>query len=116
MTAHAAKGLEFKVTIIAGMDHGTPKTSAPITCTPTFGLGFKWHDARSKDGFPDSWQLRNMEELKQRDKDESNRLLHMAMTKAEARLILSWSVGDRNVAHWAKQVEQWLETSPELHF
>src|SRR5262249_19024245 len=38
MTAHAAKGLEFKVTIIAAMDKSMQRNSAPATFTREFGL------------------------------------------------------------------------------
>lgn len=113
MTAHAAKGLEFKVTIIAGMDRGTQHTTAPVTFTPQFGLGLKWHDARSRDGVADSWHNHNAEDLKQRDKDESNRLLYVAMTRAEEHLILSWSVGEKKPSNWAKLVQQWWESKPD---
>ena len=34
MTAHSAKGLEFPVTIVAAMDKGTQRNSAPVTFTP----------------------------------------------------------------------------------
>ncbi len=44
MTAHAAKGLEFPVTIIAGMEKGTRRESRPITFTPEHGLGMKWRN------------------------------------------------------------------------
>ena len=62
MTAHAAKGLEFPVTIIAAMDKGTQRNSASVTFTPTFGLGLTWNDCAGKkksSGLDDSWQLRN---------------------------------------------------------
>jgi len=105
MTAHAAKGLEFPVTIIAAMEKGTQRTSAPVTFTPRFGLGLKWNDPASKDGIEDSWQLRNSEYLKLREKEESNRLLYVAMTRAKEHLILSYSVRDRRPANWAKLVD-----------
>ena len=105
MTAHAAKGLEFAVTIIAAMEKGTQRTSAPVTFTPRFGLGLKWNDPSSKDGIEDSWQLRNGEYLKQREKEESNRLLYVAMTRAKEHLILSYSVSERKPANWAKLVD-----------
>ncbi|HWE53547.1 MAG TPA: UvrD-helicase domain-containing protein [Bryobacteraceae bacterium] len=105
MTAHAAKGLEFPVTIIAAMEKGTQRTSAPVTFTPEFGLGLKWNDPSSKDGIEDSWQMRNSDSLKERDKAESNRLLYVAMTRAEQHLILSYSAGDRKPANWAKLVD-----------
>ena len=91
MTAHAAKGLEFPVTIIAAMDKGTQRNSAPVTFTPDFGLGIKWNDAAARkksNGLEDSWQLRNAEDQERREKQESHRLLYVAMTRAEEHMIL----------------------------
>jgi ATP-dependent exoDNAse (exonuclease V) beta subunit len=112
MTAHAAKGLEFPVTIIAAMDKGTQRTSAPVTFTPLAGLGLKWSDPRRESrgkrgnsGLEDSWQLRNTEELKEREAAESNRLLYVAMTRAEEHLILSYSRGKNRPSNWAKLVD-----------
>ncbi|HWF08410.1 MAG TPA: UvrD-helicase domain-containing protein [Bryobacteraceae bacterium] len=108
MTAHAAKGLEFPVTIIAAMDKGTQRTSAPVTFTPLRGLGLKWSDRggkRGNSGLEDSWQLRNTEELKEREAAESNRLLYVAMTRAEEHLILSYSRGKNRASNWAKLVD-----------
>jgi len=108
MTAHAAKGLEFPVTIIAAMDKGTQRNSAPVTFTPTYGLGLKWADRQGKrgnKGLEDSWQLRNSEELDAREKAESNRLLYVAMTRAGEHLILSYSRGRNRSSNWAKLVD-----------
>jgi ATP-dependent exoDNAse (exonuclease V) beta subunit len=108
MTAHSAKGLEFPVTIIAAMDKGTQRNSAPATFTPTFGLGLKWNDPTGKkksNGLDDSWQLRNSEELKEREKQEAHRLLYVAMTRAGEHLILSYSRGKNKPSNWAKMVD-----------
>ncbi len=106
MTAHSAKGLEFPVTIVAAMDKGTQRNSAPVTFTPASGLGLKWKDPTGKkDGLEDSWQLRNTEELKEREKQESHRLLYVAMTRAEEHLILSFSRGKNRPSNWAKLVD-----------
>jgi ATP-dependent exoDNAse (exonuclease V) beta subunit len=106
MTAHSAKGLEFPVTIIAAMDKGTQRNSAPVTFTPVYGLGLKWKDPTGKkDGLEDSWQLRNTEELKEREKQEAHRLLYVAMTRAEEHLILSFSRGKNRPSNWAKLID-----------
>ena len=109
MTAHGAKGLEFPVTVIAAMDKGTRRNSAPVTFTPQFGLGIRWRDPEPKkkgkgEGLEDSWQLRNSEELERREKAEENRLLYVAMTRAEEHLILSYS-RKKGVQNWAKIVD-----------
>jgi ATP-dependent exoDNAse (exonuclease V) beta subunit len=62
MTAHAAKGLEFPVTIVAAMDKGARSESSPVTFTPEHGLGVKWRNPASKDGkegLKDSWAEAN---------------------------------------------------------
>jgi ATP-dependent helicase/nuclease subunit A len=116
MTAHSAKGLEFPVTIIAAMDKGTQRNSAPVTFTPKFGLGLTWRDPTSKkknSGLDDSWQLRNSEELKVRESQEENRLLYVAMTRAGEHLILSYSRGNRAPSNWAKIVDA-LDPSSDI--
>ncbi|HEX4135993.1 MAG TPA: UvrD-helicase domain-containing protein [Bryobacteraceae bacterium] len=116
MTAHAAKGLEFPVTIIAAMDKGTQRNSAPVTFTPAFGLGLAWNDSGGKknsSGLDDSWQWHNSEELKDREKQEAHRLLYVAMTRAGEHLILSYSRGKNRPSNWAKIVDT-LEPSEHI--
>jgi ATP-dependent helicase/nuclease subunit A len=108
MTAHAAKGLEFPIAIIAAMDKGTQRNSAPATFTPDFGLGLKWKDPFGKpgnDGLEDSWQLCNARHFRDREKQEAHRLLYVAMTRAEEHLILSYSRGRNKPSNWAKIVD-----------
>ena len=110
MTAHAAKGLEFPVTIIAAMHQGTRQGSASVTFTPEHGLGIKWRDPLRKrendrDSLKDSWAEANTKLVKAREEEEANRLLYVAMTRAEDHLILSYTRGKRPVANWAKSVE-----------
>jgi ATP-dependent exoDNAse (exonuclease V) beta subunit len=112
MTAHAAKGLEFRVAIIAAMQKGTQRESAPVTFTPEHGLGIKWKDPSSKDGTKDSWARANSERLKQREREESNRLLYVAMTRAQEHLILSYTCGKR-LTNWARLVDDFFQSAPE---
>jgi CRISPR/Cas system-associated exonuclease Cas4 (RecB family) len=107
MTAHAAKGLEFPVVIVAAMEKGTQRDSAPVTFTPECGLGIKWKDPFGKDkkGLADSFHLRNGELLREREKHEENRLLYVAMTRAEEHLILSYTKS----TNWAKMVDRFLQ-------
>jgi ATP-dependent exoDNAse (exonuclease V) beta subunit len=118
MTAHAAKGLEFRITIIAAMHKGTQRESAPATFTPEHGLGLRWKDPSSKgDGLKDSWARANGERLKQRDREESNRLLYVAMTRAEEHLILSYTCGGKRPGNWARLVDDFFqlgEVSPAV--
>jgi ATP-dependent exoDNAse (exonuclease V) beta subunit len=109
MTAHAAKGLEFPVTMIAAMQKGVQRDSRSISFTPEHGLGIRWRSPVEKDGVKDSWQYANGERLKQREKEEGNRLLYVAMTRAEERLILSWSCRDnKNASNWANLTDKFF--------
>ncbi|MDE3198845.1 MAG: PD-(D/E)XK nuclease family protein, partial [Acidobacteriota bacterium] len=113
MTAHAAKGLEFPVTIVAGMEKGTRSGPGPVSFTPQFGLGVKWKDAATKDGVEDSWAMKNAEAFKQREEHEANRLLYVAMTRAEDRLILSYSRSKTKPSSWAKQIDDFFDVPQE---
>ena len=121
MTAHAAKGLEFPVTIIAAMHQGTRQGSASVTFTPEQGLGIKWRDPLRKrendrDSLKDSWARANTDLVKAREEEEANRLFYVAMTRAEHHLILSYTRGKRPVANWAKRVEAFFGSENGFDF
>ena len=105
MTMHAAKGLEFPVTILASLEKSARHGSLPVNFTPDHGLGLKWRTAGSKNGESDSWHLANKTDIEQREKDEANRLLYVAMTRAEQHLILSYTVAKRR-PQFIKTIEE----------
>ena len=112
MTVHAAKGLEFNVTIVASMDKGPRNESSPVTFTPEHGIGVKWRNPAAKDegdgtrsGLKDSWAEANSVVAKERESREENRLLYVAMTRAAEHLILSWSRGKTRPSNWAKRID-----------
>ena len=108
MTAHAAKGLEFPVTIVAGIDKGSRRESRPVTFSQEHGLGVKWRNPSAKDGkdgLKDSWAEANKIALRDRESREENRLLYVAMTRAEEHLILSYSCGKSKPGNWARLME-----------
>jgi ATP-dependent helicase/nuclease subunit A len=115
MTAHAAKGLEFPVTIIAAMDKGTQRSSAAVTFTAEAGLGIRWKDPFSDDGLKDSWAFANSDNLKRREKEEMSRLLYVAMTRAEEHLILSYSAGRQKPGGWAKSLDEFFGAKVVVH-
>jgi ATP-dependent exoDNAse (exonuclease V) beta subunit len=115
MTAHAAKGLEFNITIVAAMDKGTRRESGPVTFTPEHGLGVKWRNPAlddGKEGMKDSWAEANKAVASRREADEENRLLYVAMTRAAEHLILSYSCGKSRPSNWAKLVEACFNLHP----
>jgi ATP-dependent exoDNAse (exonuclease V) beta subunit len=106
MTVHAAKGLEFPVVFLAAMHKGIDANPGAISFSPRIGLGARWHhplgrDDKDKD---DAFQHAIRQELKQREKEEGNRLLYVAMTRAEDHLVLSFSTNGKKPQNWAATV------------
>jgi ATP-dependent exoDNAse (exonuclease V) beta subunit len=86
MTVHAAKGLEFPVVFVVNMGRGTGGMRAPIrvasdaTGEPSVAIA--------------DYQSEADEDALARDREESKRLLYVALTRARDRLYLSAIVQD----------------------
>ncbi len=108
MTVHAAKGLEFPVVFLAAMHKGIDATPGSISFSPRIGLGVRWHHPLCRDDKDDAFQHAIRQELKQREKEEGNRLLYVAMTRAEEHLVLSYSTNGKKPQNWAAVVAERL--------
>ncbi len=86
MTVHAAKGLEFPVVFVVNMNRGTGGPRAPIRVTvdghdtPSVAIG--------------DFESEADEDASVRDREETKRLLYVALTRARDRLYLSAIVKD----------------------
>jgi ATP-dependent helicase/nuclease subunit A len=63
------------------------------------GLGARWRNPAAREDKDDLYMHGLREEWKRREAEESNRLLYVAMTRAEEHLVLSWS---GKPANWSK--------------
>jgi ATP-dependent exoDNAse (exonuclease V) beta subunit len=112
MTVHAAKGLEFPVVFLAALHKGIDSKPGAISFSPRIGLGARWHHplgSPDKDNAKDDvFQHAIRQELKQREKEEGNRLLYVAMTRAEEHLVLSFSTNGKKPQNWAATVAERL--------
>jgi ATP-dependent helicase/nuclease subunit A len=86
MTVHAAKGLEFPVVFIVNMGRGTGGPRAPIRVAD---------DAAGEASVAIAdYQSEADEDARARDREETKRLLYVALTRARDRLYLSATVQD----------------------
>jgi ATP-dependent helicase/nuclease subunit A len=100
MTVHSAKGLEFPIVFVAALHKGIESNPPVVAFSPQIGLGARWRMPGTRDEKDDLFQHAIRAERKQRELEESHRLLYVAMTRAEQHLALSFS-GQRP-ANWAK--------------
>jgi len=83
MTVHAAKGLEFPVVFVVNMGRGTGGPRAPIRVSDAAG--------EASVAIAD-YQSEADEDARARDREETKRLLYVALTRARDRLYLSATV------------------------
>jgi ATP-dependent exoDNAse (exonuclease V) beta subunit len=86
MTVHAAKGLEFPIVFLVNMGRGTGGVRAPIRVVddPTGDASVAIADYQSEAD----------EDAQAREREESKRLLYVALTRARDRLYLSAALKD----------------------
>ncbi|HEY7388651.1 MAG TPA: UvrD-helicase domain-containing protein [Bryobacteraceae bacterium] len=105
MTAHSAKGLEFPVVFVGALHKGTRNETTTLSFSRNYGLGARWRNPATREDKNDLFQHAIHEERKQRESEETNRLLYVAMTRTEEHLVLSFSGSPtRKPDHWAKAV------------
>ncbi len=101
MTVHSAKGLEFPVVFVAALDKGVDTKLPVVAFSRAYGLGARWRIPGGRKEKDDLFQHVIRAERAVREKEESNRLLYVAMTRAEQHLVLSFSGKPEN---WAEVV------------
>ena len=105
MTVHSAKGLEFPVVFVAALHKGVEIEPAGGGLLAAYGLGARWRNPAKRKDKDDLFQHALREEWKAREEEESDRLLYVAMTRAEEHLVLSFSAPKQ----WAKNVVDRLQ-------
>jgi ATP-dependent exoDNAse (exonuclease V) beta subunit len=106
MTVHSAKGLEFPIVFVAALHKGVETKLPVVAFSRNLGLGARWRMPGTRTDKDDLWQHAIREERKRREEEESRRLLYVAMTRAEERLILTFS--GESPKNWAELVRRKL--------
>ena len=93
LTIHGAKGLEFKVVVVADAGRDTGRRDADeILCLPDGRLGFRVADPATGRRHSTSEYMAVQEAEKEAVEAERRRLYYVAMTRAIDRLIVSGSI------------------------
>jgi ATP-dependent exoDNAse (exonuclease V) beta subunit len=101
MTIHAAKGLEFPVVVVADLGRGYGyKSESPALLVRDGRLGLRLtHFDGQTEACLDHKEL--VDEARQRAAEEEDRILYVALTRAEERLIMS---GGLKLASWPEKL------------
>jgi ATP-dependent exoDNAse (exonuclease V) beta subunit len=109
MTIHAAKGLEFPIVFLAALDSSEAAAAPPLAFSPSAGLVARWRDPVTGQPLEDPQYTAFVEETRRREQEEENRLLYVAMTRAEEHLVFSFAAPVGCVRGWAERVAGTLE-------
>jgi ATP-dependent exoDNAse (exonuclease V) beta subunit len=108
LTVHSAKGLEFPIVFVAALQKGIASGVPAVAFSPRIGLGARWRNPADGAEKDDLFQHAIRDERRQREEQEGNRLLYVAMTRAEHHLALTFSGTGRKNENWAKLVSDSL--------
>ncbi|MBQ3052891.1 MAG: helicase-exonuclease AddAB subunit AddA [Clostridia bacterium] len=96
MSIHASKGLQFPVCIVAGIesDFNDNEAKCNTLYTGDFGIGFKYFDEDLKLPFTTIGREVILERLREQRREEELRLLYVAMTRAQDKLLFVGSISN----------------------
>ena len=116
MTIHASKGLKFRNVILPRMDRKPLLTRSssqkPLINvdedTQKWTLAIPLGEEKKMSHSPVAREV--FEKLSEKERAESDRLLYVALTRAEESVFLSWVKDDIEKGSWAEKIQQSLQT------
>lgn len=118
LSMHRSKGLEFPIVILCALHKDRSHQTPPISYSPAAGLGVKWRDPSDPGaGIDDLAYRAHRDEVSSREQTEENRLLYVAMTRAEEHLMLSYATRNERAepANLARLVASGLKAIQICH-
>jgi ATP-dependent exoDNAse (exonuclease V) beta subunit len=112
LSIHGAKGLEFPVVFLASIQKASGQDDYALTWVDGGGFGGSWRLDGEAAGVLDPAARMNKSIQKVREERESDRMLYVAITRAEEHLVLSWRRPDGRTGRsspWPQIVEGALE-------
>jgi ATP-dependent exoDNAse (exonuclease V) beta subunit len=118
MSIHSAKGLEFPVVFLASLHAGVSRRQDDLCYSSEYGLGARWRLPGGTDSVADAVHQAASTQARDRESEEANRLLFVAMTRAEQHLVFSWWTHpkQRMLSKWPKYVEEALASHGSVRF
>ncbi|MDR4497279.1 MAG: UvrD-helicase domain-containing protein [Candidatus Scalindua sp.] len=120
VTVHSAKGLEFPVVVVADIDRDNTRPSDYFVYSKNHGMSFKiLNPLTNEEEKPRSYEQINSE-MKEKELQESQRLLFVALTRAQEHLILSGGIakgrssGDKDNGNWYNYVSSALDLNQDF--
>ncbi|WP_031495521.1 UvrD-helicase domain-containing protein [Bryobacter aggregatus] len=107
LTVHASKGLEFPVVFLASAASKASQIPGSLSYDPDFGIGVRWLNPNTGKNVADYEAERIKAKTAEREDAESQRLLFVALTRAEQKLYVSWAAKKRT--GWLKHLDPYKD-------
>ncbi len=112
MTVHTAKGLEFPVVFTMALHAETSRQIPALLFSPAYGVGISWRNPFDSEAYGDAAHRAIAAAHNLREEQEQNRLLYVAMTRAQDHLVLSDAFRKQRRS-WQRVVHPVLGLGPE---
>ena len=115
MTIHSSKGLEFPVVILQGIHKSFNQESfkSNIILSAEMGIGYEFVNPEGQYRYPSIYKNIIIDEEKTQNTLEEMRVLYVALTRAQHKLIITGCVAETAKAGWYEKYENATLSAPD---